>query len=493
MASTGKTTPLVVNRPIKAALEREIKLSADSTFRFPPSLGRPIPARRLTTKYYDTRDYRLARAGIALRRRREGGRGLWQLKLPARGARMELETAGSPGLPPSRFQELLMALVRKEPLKEIATLRTHREGVQVTTGNGDVAEVVVDLVSVLDGRRIVRRFREIEAELLKGEGDLLDDIEKALRKAGAGDHDGRPKVLRALDRAGVPSLDAPSKEAPLSRHLAYSLTRHVHTMLMHDPGTRLGKDTESVHQMRVATRRVRAILRAAGPLLASTWVRPLRDDLVWLGGLLGPVRDLDVQIASLRREAKMLDAHDRRPLIRFVNRLQSEREGKQGALLAGLRSARYVEFIERLVEAANEPSVIENNVTLKDIAAREFKRLRKTVGRLDATPTDSDLHRVRIKTKRARYAAELAESVVGHRATRFIRSAKALQDLLGKHQDAVVGEQRVRTLFAEAKGQRAAFTAGRIVERLRHRRDDARAAFRPLWNKVNRRGKKAWK
>ena len=82
--------------------------------------------------------------------------------------------------------------------------------------------------------------------------------------------------------------------------------------------------------------------------------------------------------------------------------------------------------------------------------------------------------------------------MVGKCAARFIRCAKTLQDLLGKHQDAVVGEQRVRALFAEAEGQRAAFTAGRMVERQRQRRDQARAALWPLWKKVNKRGKEAW-
>jgi CHAD domain-containing protein len=244
--------------------------------------------------------------------------------------------------------------------------------------------------------------------------------------------------------------------------------------------------------MRVATRRLRAILRAAGPLVAPPWSEPLRDDLAWLGGLLGPVRDLDVQVESFRREANALDVHDRRPITKFVKTLQSERQNKQVDLLAGLRSERYLTFIDRMMEAARSPNMADTVLTLKDIAAKEFTKLRKSVRRLDPVPTDAALHRVRIKAKRARYAAELAESVVGKCATKFIRSAKALQDLLGKHQDAVVGEQRVRALFAEAEGQRAAFTAGRLVERQRQRRDQARAALRPLWKKVNRRGRKAW-
>ena len=492
MANPDSASSSPVNSSMKNFVERELKLSAEPTFTLPPSLGKSLPTRRFTSKYYDTSDYRLAYAGITLRRRTEQGTGVWQLKLPLACARRELEVPGPPGLPPAPLQELLLAHLRSKPLTEIACLRTQRSGVRATNRDGSVADVTLDQVSVLDGRRAVRRFREIEVELVSGKAGILTELEEALRKAGAEDHDGRPKLFRALDLPVCPASKAPSHDAPLSDHLSFRLTRQLETLLAHDPGTRWGGDPEELHQMRVATRRLRATLRAAQPLVASAWADPLREDLTWLGGLLGQVRDLDVQIASFRRDAKALDPRDRRPLLRFVKRLQSDRQAKQDELIAGLRSGRYLGFIDRMMQAAKAPSLIDTDVTLNDIAAKEFKKLRKAVQRLDTVPTDAELHRVRIKAKRARYAAELAQSTAGKAATKFIRCVKVLQDLLGKHQDAVVGEQRVRGLFAEAKGQRAAFTAGRLVERQRQRREQARAALWPLWKKVNKRGKKAW-
>ena len=228
-------------------------------------------------------------------------------------------------------------------------------------------------------------------------------------------------------------------------------------------------------------------------MVAQAWADPLRKDLTWLGGLLGEVRDLDVQIASLRRDAKALEPQDRLPLVRFVKKLQLERQAKQGGLISGLRSDRYLGFIDRMTEAAKAPILIDTDVGLNDIAAKEFKKLRKAVERLEAVPADSELHRVRIKAKRARYAAELAELTAGKGARKFIRCVKVLQDELGKHQDAVVGEQRVRALFAASKGQRAAFAAGQLVERQRQRREKTRASFRSIWKKVDKRGKKVWK
>jgi CHAD domain-containing protein len=492
MADPNSASSSPVNSSVKDSVERELKLSVEPTFTLPPSLGKSLPTRRFTSKYYDTSDYRLAYAGITLRRRTEQGTGVWQLKLPLACARRELEVAGPPGLPPAPLQELLLAPLRSKPLTEIACLRTRRNGVRATNRDGGVADVVLDQVSVLDGRRAVRRFREIEVELVSGKAGILTELEETLRKAGAEDHDGRPKLFRALDLPVCPAAKAPPHDAPLSDHLSFRLTRQLEALLAHDPGTRWGGDPEELHQMRVATRRLRATLRAAQPLVAPTWADPLREDLTWLGGLLGQVRDLDVQIASFRRDAKALDPRDRQPLLRFVKSLQSDRKAKHGELIAGLRSERYIGFIDRMMQAAKAPSLINTDVTLNDIAAMEFKKLRKAVRRLGTVPTDAELHRVRIKAKRARYAAELAQSTAGKAATKFIRCVKVFQDLLGKHQDAVVGEQRVRGLFAEAKGQRAAFTAGRLVERQRQRREQARAALWPLWKKVNKRGKKAW-
>jgi CHAD domain-containing protein len=111
---------------------------------------------------------------------------------------------------------------------------------------------------------------------------------------------------------------------------------------------------------------------------------------------------------------------------------------------------------------------------------------------LSEHPLDEDLHRVRIKVKRARYAAELAETTVGRPASRFIQRAKDLQDILGMHQDAVVAEGRVRSFLDGSHSRAAAFAAGRMVERQHQRKLRARQQFAGTWKKLEKRGKKAW-
>src|SRR5262249_6626661 len=77
------------------------------------------------------------------------------------------------------------------------------------------------------------------------------------------------------------------------------LARHLHRLRLHDPGTRIGEDTEALHDMRVATRRLRAAVRIFAAGIPAPLQSTLSRELRWLGELLGHVRDLDVQLAKL--------------------------------------------------------------------------------------------------------------------------------------------------------------------------------------------------
>ena len=132
-------------------------------------------------------------------------------------------------------------------------------------------------------------------------------------------------------------------------------------------------------------------------------------------------------------------------------------------------------------------------VSLREVAAREFRKLRREVRALPPGPPDDALHAVRIHGKRARYAAELAEGVVGKPARRFVRDAKRLQDVIGEHQDAVVAEERIRGLLEGTDDPRVHFAAGRLVEREGERRRRARAACPKAWERLERSGKRAWR
>jgi CHAD domain-containing protein len=120
--------------------------------------------------------------------------------------------------------------------------------------------------------------------------------------------------------------------------------------------------------------------------------------------------------------------------------------------------------------------------SLAALARRKLRRLRKTVRGLPAEPADGRLHEVRKPGERARYAAGLAGR--GEITAR----AKKLQDLLGEHQDSVVAEARLRALAAEASPAEA-LAAGRLIDRERLRRAEARATWRRTREQLDRAGR----
>lgn len=459
-------------------VERELKLVPGEGFEL-PALGTELPPQAFVSSYFDTPDLRLARHGITLRHRLEDGTGLWQLKLPSDTSRMELEVPGPPARPPGELLDLLAAHLRGRELVRVARLRTRRHRRRV-----DGAEIVDDSVAVMDGQRIASRFRELEIELLDGEEGALHRLEQALREAGAEPGSFRPKLYRALDLDYPLAPDELPADAPLDEVLQASLVAQYEHMLAHDPGTRLGSDPEDLHQMRVATRRARAYLRAARPVLDRDWAAGLRDELGWLGSALGPARDLDVLFEHVREELEALGPDH--GLDGFVESLEREHEEARAAVVAALSEDRYFALLDRLESV--EPKLSEDaDSTLGELWRDELKRTRKAFDALDSDSEDHVLHAARIKVKRARYAAELAERELGRRGKKFVSAAKELQDVLGGHQDAVVATERV-SAWADGKPERAE-AAERLLERQRNRRSEARAAWPGAWKKLWKRGR----
>lgn len=460
-------------------MEREVKL-ANGELSLDDLAGEQLEPRHFTSTYYDTDDHLLASVGITLRRRVENGLGLWQLKLPRSGGRLEVEQPGGPVAPPEQIESLLAGVLRRRPLSPVAELRTLRRGVRVHSG-ASMADVVLDQVAVMRDHRVESSFGELEIELVEGDSRALGEFEELVRRAGAQDGDPRPKVLRVL-ALGEPR---PAPERPQLQ--AYFQKQHEE-ILAHDPGTRLGDDPEDLHDMRVAVRRLRAILKVATPPLDPVWAQDLRDELDQLGDALGPVRDLDVMIDYVRNA---LGEDERRGLQPLLKKLERQRSDARRSMLATMRSARYARLLDTLEAAARRPPTRSARPHPDKIAAKQLKQLSKAVRKLERDPSDAALHKARIRGKRARYAAELAEPGAGNQAARFLKQAKSFQDVTGEHQDAVVAEQRIREL-AEGLGPETALAAGRLIERQRIRKDEAREAFPKVWRKLDKAGKRVW-
>ena len=301
--------------PSSVVAELEVKLGAAPSFRL-PALERVAdgvveetePARRVSATYLDTEDLRLTRWGVSLRHRTSDG---WTVKLPRTSdgtmlVREEYLFAGASRRPPAEAVDLVRAFVRNATLRPQVRLRTVRRETALRDGEGRLlAAVVDDDVAVLDGRRIAARFRELEVETDdESHLPLLELVITHLRENGAGPPDPTPKVVRALghraSQAPEIAVTALGDEATVADVVQRAIAASVDRLIRHDPIVRLDADPEGVHQARVATRRLRSDLRTFGSLLDPEWVRALREELGWLAGNLGAVRDDDVLLARMR-------------------------------------------------------------------------------------------------------------------------------------------------------------------------------------------------
>ena len=467
---------------MRRTVERELKLVPGEAFDL-ADLGDLLPSRVFQSTYHDTTDLRLARHSITLRRRTEDGTGLWQLKIPSGAARIELEEAGGT-TPPAKLTDLLVVHLRDRELAKVARMRTKR---QIVLRSG--AEIVEDAVSVYDGPRVVKRFRELEIELLDGDKSTLKRLERRLLKAGAEPGEFRPKLFRALDFSSDPGPPELAADAAPGEALGHALVAQHRQLVDHDPGTRLGMDSEDLHQMRVATRRSRAFLRAARDIVEPEWAESLRTELGWLGSLLGPARDADVLYEHLSAALAGLEeettAHQS-PLLRALER---ERSRARRSAVTALSRKRYFALLDRLEQSGQPPLVAETDVRLADLWWDEFKRTRKAFAVLDPDSPDDELHAARIRVKRARYSAELAAHELGAGGERFVTAAKKLQDVLGEHQDAVVAEEWL-TRFGDASPESEQVLA-RLVEQERKRRRKARRGWPDAWDRLLRRARQA--
>jgi CHAD domain-containing protein len=276
---------------------------------------------------------------------------------------------------------------------------------------------------------------------------------------------------------------------PPAVHVRARIDEQTRALLEHEQVAREGEDPEGVHQMRVAVRRIRAALKAEGATLGET-VDQLQEELKWLGGVLGAVRDLDVQLEHLHRQSADFEPEEQVAVGKLLKGLVLDRRRARQRMLGALRSRRYTALLGALTAAARSEAPLDGAVVGKkqrtaeliDLIKQPFRKLLKAANGLDGDPPDDDLHALRIRGKRLRYAAELAEPAGGKPVRKLIRATKEFQDVLGDHQDAVVAEQEVRRLLAELPDPVDAdlpFVAGRLVERERARRAECRARWRP--------------
>ena len=261
---------------------------------------------------------------------------------------------------------------------------------------------------------------------------------------------------------------------------------------------------DSVHQMRVATRRLRSTLRAFPTVLRRADTRPAGAELKWLGGVLGEARDAEVlggrlaaTVAELPRELVMGPVQ-----ARLRAHFGPVTAAGRAAALRALNSQRYLRLLGQLDELLSDPPLGQQAgrpaadvlpAAVGQMRARVRRRMRRARHAPPGPARDTALHEARKAAKDARYAAEAVSPAAGRDARRFARRVKNLQSVLGEHHDAVVARTTLRELGVQAQlaGQ-PSFTFGVLHELEYHRAQGLASQAGPVWRRAARRKYRKW-
>ncbi|QXE36844.1 CYTH and CHAD domain-containing protein [Streptomyces sp. GMY02] len=469
----------------------------DGSFEMPDLTGvkgvsrvRPKGVVELDAVYYDTPDLRLAADRLVLRRRTGGADEGWHLKFPvSTGIRDEIRAPLTESVPRELYG-LVRSRVRDAELAPLVRLRSSRDLTHLVDTEGTLlAEVSVDAVRAerlagepVDGQPAATAWTEVEVEL----GDdadpaVLDAVEKTLRKAGLRPSEVGSKLSRALaetvgkvpgEKAGkAGKAGAGGAAGTAADHVLAYLRVQADAIVAQDPAIRRDLP-DSVHQLRVATRRMRSAFRTYGKVIDRSVTDPIGEELKWLAAELGIDRDQEVLnerlLARVGEVPRTLLLGPVRGRLRAWN--AGRRAGSRSRTVGVLDSERYLALLDRVdalladpplrAAAAGAPGKVLPAAVIKDYG-RLAGRVEEALALPPGEERDIALHNARKAAKRARYAAEAAGPALGKPAKRFVKRMKTVQNVLGDHQDSVVAREALRGLAiqAHAAGE-PAFTWG---------------------------------
>jgi len=483
----------------------------------------PVRRKKFVTTYFDTPELRLREAGMALRVRRDGRRRIQTLKTarhPTLGplARREWERAivgETPIIDAAWLDQIddkdARKLLSKEKLRRqlaaVFSTSFARRTLDIRFGASAI-ELAFDSGSI-DAPGACQPISEIELELKSGApGDLYKVARlvmglvpaqiEARTKAERG-YDAASGAARLAARAGEAGLGEAPSVADAFRQIGRQCFRH---MRANETLVRAAPGIDGVHQLRVALRRLRSALSAFGDVLPEDERRQASEQLRWIAGACGVARDWDVFGDEL---LKPLADHlaDEPGLKRVVEAAQAARARAYADMAAALASERLaIALID--VEAWWEGSGWEAAMgAWRDLPARDFagatlKKLHRKVLRLGeqiGDLEDVELHELRIRGKKLRYAAEFFRSLFQRKAVKpYLAALGDIQSHLGALNDSVVAKDLLAELARTPHGLSPALLAradgivtGWIAARVRSDLDELPSVWarfaetKPFW------------
>jgi CHAD domain-containing protein len=276
-------------------------------------------------------------------------------------------------------------------------------------------------------------------------------------------------------------------EASTGEYAYALLRRYFRDFLAHEPGTRLGEDPEELHDMRVATRKLRAVMGLFRDVLSPRFTT-LREELRWFGQTLGDVRDLDVQSAWLTQERDAASWQQSVAYGPLIKQLAVARDVARAVLLTAMRSPRYDSLVDGMKHALIQADYAteQSAEPVRQFAARtlrkRFSRFEEAAEKLAPDSEAAEYHAVRILGKRLRYAIEslLPTFEENQRVARMVDATKRAQDVLGEYQDCVTATARLQAIVESAETalpSATVFLMGELAERRRARMSELREAW----------------
>jgi triphosphatase len=469
------------------------------------SIG-PLPAQQLHDTYLDTDDWRLFRAGFALRLRTKAGhveatlKGLHSARddvadrreiterLSQGGVKALAQATGPVG---SRVRDV--AGVKQ--LRTLFEVRTSRQRFAVRNGNpnASVGEIAIDEArfSRGNGQRRPMLLTRVELEAVGADSLPLETLANRLRAECGLTRATENKFAVGLRSASlVPPRGAgpdrnPEPAAPpvmntstrASDFAATALRKLHEEWQANEPPARLGEGPEALHRLRVTARRMQTILGLFRTYLPAS-VRNSRPTLKDLLDALGLVRDADIRLEAVSAFRSSLPESERGGLDPLLQFLRAERVRARSTMLRALDAKRAREWLDTLPDqlARTPPPTTSASASSRNIAAltvvpdlirKRYRKLRKCARRLTAKSSMTEFHEVRVRAKKLRYALEVIAPTYAKPANRMLTALHKLQSRLGTQHDADVIAHYLTQLAGHPPANFAAatlFLMGRMAE-----------------------------
>jgi triphosphatase len=483
--------------PGEATIAIEIELKLTARARDLPLLARTLEARaghtrdgaraRLVSTYFDTPDRALARRGLALRVREDGGHFVQTVigNMSQSGlAREEWEDPidGVAPDPQARRSGRLLPADAVGRLVPLFRTEVARHTIMLSPAPGTQIEAAIDRGRIqASDRDVSEPISEVELELKSGGTAALYDVALDLLgvapvRLATGSKLGRGYRLgiSTAERAAAVHADALEISPAMSgsdalQRIGIACIGHI----MRNEAAALAGDPEGIHQMRVGVRRLRAALAAFGKMLRGGQRRRVAGELRWLADALGTARNLDVFesgfVAPVRNAlgevaglAALSAAAERRRKAAHLKAAKAIRSTRYTASL--LRVLRWFESRCWTEDAASAQALA---LPIGEIAPSILDRRRRAAAQRAkgfAAQTAEERHRVRIVLKKLRYSAEMLGGLYDSADTaRFTKPLRRLQDDLGEANDVRVGRDIIAELTRRKVARDAIGQAGRTV------------------------------